>query len=88
MIRKKLKIVNKLGLCARASALLSTTASKFACDIKLVKGDIEVNPKSMMAIMVLAAGCGSSLELIADGKEEAEAVKAITELVAHGFDEY
>ncbi len=67
--------------------MVANTASRFASDIKLVKDGMEVNAKSIMGIMTLAAGKGSVIEVTARGKDEAEAVKAIEELFARKFDE-
>jgi len=87
MINKELKIINELGIHARPAGMLANTASRFACDIKLIKEGMEVNAKSIMGIMTLAAGCGSIIEVIAKGKDEEEAVQAITNLFAQKFDE-
>ena len=67
--------------------MVANTASRFACDIKLVKDGMEVNAKSIMGIMTLAAGKGSIIEVTAKGKDEAEAVAAIVDLFARKFDE-
>ena len=67
---QRLTIVNKLGLHARASAKFVSLAAEFASDIVLKRNGQEVNGKSIMGIMMLAAGKGSELELCADGKDE------------------
>lgn len=82
---KKLKVTNELGVCARPAGMITKTASRFACDIKLVKGDITVNAKSPMGVMFLAAECGCVLKVIADGKDEAEAVQALTKIFEDKF---
>jgi phosphocarrier protein len=87
MIKKELKIVNELGIHARPAGMLANTASRFACDIKLLKDGMEINAKSIMGIMTLAAGCGSVIEVIVKGKDEAEAMKALESLFARKFDE-
>lgn len=87
MIKKDLKIVNELGIHARPAGMLANTASRFACDIKLEKDGMEVNAKSIMGIMTLAAGSGSVITVTAKGKDEAEAVKALEALFARKFDE-
>jgi phosphocarrier protein HPr len=87
MIKKQLKIINELGIHARPAGLLANTASRFACDIKLAKEGMEVNGKSIMGIMTLAAGCGSLIEVTAKGADEAEAVEALEDLFARKFDE-
>jgi len=82
-----LHIQNKLGLHARASARFVSEASRFACEITLLKGDIEVNAKSIMGIMMLAAGKGTSLTLRAVGEDAELALKAIEALVKDHFGE-
>jgi phosphocarrier protein len=87
MLRKEFLIINKLGLHARASALLVKTSSRFTSDVKLARDDVEVNGKSIMGIMMLAASKGSSVRLSVDGADEAEAFQAIGDLIATGFGE-
>ena len=87
MIKQEMKIINELGIHARPAGMLANTASRFSCDIKLLKDGMEVNAKSIMGIMTLAAGCGSIIEVTAKGKDEAEAIKALEELFAQKFDE-
>ncbi len=87
MLRKEFLIVNKLGLHARASALLVKTSSRFSSDVKLARDDVEVNGKSIMGIMMLAASKGSSVFLTVDGADETEAFQTIGELIANGFGE-
>jgi len=87
MIKREITIINELGIHARPAGMVANTASRFASDIKLVKDGMEVNAKSIMGIMTLAAGKGSVIEVTARGKDEAEAVKAIEELFARKFDE-
>ena len=82
-----LHIQNKLGLHARASARFVSEASRFASEITLLKGDIEVNAKSIMGIMMLAAGKGTSLTLRAVGEDEQLALNAIEALVNDRFGE-
>jgi len=82
-----LHIQNKLGLHARASARFVSEASRFTCDITLVKGDIEVNAKSIMGIMMLAAGKGTRLTLRAVGGDAQLALNAIEALVNNRFGE-
>ena len=67
--------------------MIANTSSRFACDIKLVKDGMEVNAKSIMGIMTLAAGRGSIIEVTAKGKDEAAAVAAIVDLFNRKFDE-
>jgi phosphocarrier protein len=87
MVKKSVKIVNKLGLHARASAKLTQTASKFTAAVWIAKGDRRVNAKSIMGVMMLAAGMGSIVELEADGPDEAAALAAVEKLFAERFDE-
>ncbi len=87
MISVDLQIVNRLGLHARASAKLTQVASRFACEIWLARNGRRVNAKSIMGVMMLAAGKGATVTLEADGADEGEAVKALGELVADKFGE-
>jgi len=87
MLQKEFTIVNKLGLHARASALFVKTASRFAADIRLEKDGIEVNGKSIMGIMMLAASKGTMVRLGVSGDDEAEAMQIMGELIANGFGE-
>ncbi|PCI41145.1 MAG: phosphocarrier protein HPr [Proteobacteria bacterium] len=87
MAERTLKIQNKLGLHARASARFVSEASRFACEISLLKDDIEVNGKSIMGIMMLAAGKGTTLTLRAVGKDEQMALDSIEALVNDRFGE-
>jgi phosphocarrier protein HPr len=87
MLRNEFLIVNKLGLHARASALLVKTSSRFSSDVRLARENVEVNGKSIMGIMMLAASKGSSVRLTVEGADEAEAFQSIGELIANGFGE-
>ena len=87
MIKQEIKIINELGIHARPAGMLANTASRFSCDIKLLKDGMEVNAKSIMGIMTLAAGKGFLIEVTARGKDEEDAVKAIEDLFAKKFDE-
>jgi phosphocarrier protein HPr len=87
MVKKDFLIVNKLGLHARASALFVKTASRFTSDVKLAKEGVEVNGKSIMGIMMLAASKGTTVTLSLDGADEAEALVTIGELITNGFGE-
>src|SRR4029077_19984051 len=77
MIKTVLTINNKLGLHARASAKLTKLASSFASDVHLSRNGRRVNAKSIMGVMMLAAGLGTEVELEVDGQDEAKAVEAI-----------
>ena len=87
MARAEVEIINKLGLHARASAKLTQLASKFACEIWLTRNNRRVNAKSIMGVMMLAAGKGSSVLIEADGKDADAALKALQELIANKFGE-
>ena len=87
MLQKDFLIINKLGLHARASALFVKTSSRYSSDVKLARDDVEVNGKSIMGIMMLAASKGSSVRLTVDGADESEAFQVIGDLIATGFGE-
>jgi phosphocarrier protein HPr len=80
-------IVNKLGLHARAAAKLVTLASRFQSDIRLQKGAREVNGKSIMGVLMLAAAQGSQVQLRAQGRDAIEALEELCTLVANRFGE-
>ena len=81
------EIVNKLGLHARASAKLTQVASAYACEIWLTRNTRRVNAKSIMGVMMLAAGQGSKVTIEAAGADEAQALAAIVALIADKFGE-
>ena len=85
MIEQNLKIINEHGLHARPAAQLVNVAGKFVSDIKILKDGLEVNGKSIMGVMMLAAEKGSEIILIIEGDDEQEAFKAITELINNRF---
>ena len=87
MLQKEYVIVNKLGLHARASALLVKTSSRFNSEVKIAREGVEVNGKSIMGIMMLAASKGSSVCLTVNGVDENEAFQAIGDLITNGFGE-
>jgi phosphocarrier protein len=87
MIKQTLTISNKLGLHARASAKLTKLAGSFACDVHLTRSGRRVNAKSIMGVMMLAAGMGSEVELETDGVDEQAAQDAIAALVNDKFGE-
>ncbi len=80
-------IRNRLGLHARAAALLVKTANHFVSEITLEKDGLEVNGKSIMGILMLAASKGSRITLKVDGKDSAEAIQALGELIENKFGE-
>jgi len=87
MIEREAKIVNQEGLHARPAARIVRLASSFDSDIELLKDGVAVNGKSIMGVMMLAAECGSSIVIRADGPDAERAVEAISGLVAGGFGE-
>jgi len=87
MLKREVKVVNKLGLHARASAKLTQMASKFACAVWIARNARRVNAKSIMGVMMLAAGLGSTVEVETDGADEADAMAAIEKLFADRFGE-
>jgi phosphocarrier protein HPr len=87
MIKTNTTISNKLGLHARASAKLTKLAGSFPCEVWISKGERRVNAKSIMGVMMLAAGIGSEVELETDGTQEQEAMDALLALIADKFGE-
>jgi phosphocarrier protein HPr len=87
MIKASVRISNKLGLHARASAKLSKLAGSFRSEIFMSRNGRRVNAKSIMGVMMLAAGMGSELEIEAEGEDEAGAVAALTALIEDRFGE-
>jgi phosphocarrier protein HPr len=87
MISTRISISNKLGLHARASAKLTKLASSFPCDVHLGRGTRRVNAKSIMGVMMLAAGLGSEIEIETDGDREQEAMDALRALIDDKFGE-
>jgi phosphocarrier protein HPr len=87
MIKLDIEIINKLGLHARASSKLTQTASQFKSEIWIEKNERKVNAKSIMGVMMLAAGKGSVIGLQADGADEAEAIAALVALINDYFGE-
>ena len=87
MLTREVEIVNKLGLHARASAKLTQTAGRFQSDVFIIKGARRVNAKSIMGVMMLAAGKGTRVGLEVNGSDEAEAMEAVVGLVSDMFGE-
>ena len=87
MVKREIKVTNKLGLHARASAKLTQMASKYRSDVFLARNGRRVNAKSIMGVMMLAAGVGSVVELEVNGPDEAEASDALEKLFADKFGE-
>lgn len=86
-MQQEFEIVNKLGLHARASALFVKTASRFQSEVKLAREGVEVNGKSIMGIMMLAAAKGTIVRLTVEGPDETEAFQVIGDLIKDGFGE-
>ena len=87
MPERKVQIVNKAGLHARPAAEIVKLAAKYRSDITVVREDLEVNGKSIMGVMMLAAECGSTLQLKAEGPDAAEALDALEKLIESKFGE-
>jgi phosphocarrier protein len=87
MQQREVDIVNKLGLHARAAAKLTQLATKYQCDVVIARNNRKVNAKSIMGVMMLAAGKGSKVTLETDGPDETEAIEAIVALINDCFGE-
>ena len=87
MIQTTTTIINKLGLHARASAKLTKLAGSFPCEVWLTKGERRINAKSIMGVMMLAAGMGSQVVIDTDGDREQEAMEALLAIIADKFGE-
>ena len=87
MIKTTATISNKLGLHARASAKLTKLAASFPCDVWMSRGERRVNAKSIMGVMMLAAGVGSEVVVETDGDREQEAMDALLALIDDKFGE-
>ena len=87
MQKTNVTIINKLGLHARASAKLTKLASSFACDVFMSRNGRRINAKSIMGVMMLAAGMGTEVEIETDGADEAKAMQAVARLFADQFGE-
>ena len=87
MQKQVVTIVNKLGLHARASAKLTQAAAKYPCGVFVARNGRRVNAKSIMGVMMLAAGKGATIEIETDGQDEEAAMVALVKLIADRFDE-
>ena len=87
MLKQTTRVINKLGLHARASAKLTKIAGAFPCQVWISKGERRVNAKSIMGVMMLAAGIGSEIEIETDGDQEVQAMNALLALLADKFGE-
>ena len=86
-MEQKVTISNKLGLHARASAKLTKLAGSFPCDVWIARGNRRVNAKSIMGVMMLAAGIGTEVTLETQGEREAEAMEALLARINDKFGE-
>jgi phosphocarrier protein HPr len=86
-LRREFVVINKLGIHARPAALFVKTANRFTCSVMVAKDGEEVNGKSIMGLMMLAAGPGSKLMVSCEGEDCHEALGAIQELINRKFDE-
>ena len=87
MVERSVQILNKTGLHARPAAEIVKTSARFQSDVTLVRDDMEVNGKSIMGVMMLAAECGSTLVLRAEGSDANEALEALAALILNKFGE-
>ena len=87
MIKATIRISNKLGLHARASAKLTKLAAQFRSDVHMSRNGRRVNAKSIMGVMMLAAGIGTEVDIETEGEDEAEAMKALVALIEDKFGE-
>lgn len=87
MVQRKILIKNRLGLHARPAALFVKTASNYKSNVFIGKNNHEVNGKSIMGVMMLAAEMGSEITITVDGEDEKEALEALEKLVNRKFDE-
>lgn len=87
MQQREVEVVNKLGLHARASAKLTQLAAKYQCDVSMIRNGRRVNAKSIMGVMMLAAGKGTKVTLETDGPDEEEAMSALAALIGDYFGE-
>lgn len=87
MKSKTLKVVNPLGFHARAAAKFVAEASRFESQVTVIFKDKEMDGKSILGLLLLAAPCGASIQVRAEGRDEKEAMRALTAVVAAGFGE-
>ncbi len=87
MIKATVRISNKLGLHARASAKLTKLAGGFRCEVYMSRNGRRVNAKSIMGVMMLAAGIGTEVDIETEGEDEAEAMKSLVALIEDKFGE-
>jgi phosphocarrier protein HPr len=87
MQKRELRIVNRLGLHARAAAKIVSVVSRYRCNVALVVGSRQANARNILAVMLLAASMGSTITVETNGPDESEAMSAVTRLVSDRFGE-
>lgn len=87
LVEKSCTVTNKMGLHARPAALIVQTANKFACDVTLLKDGQQVNGKSIMGVLMLAAAKGSTIAVRTEGEQAHECAAALEQLFVNGFNE-
>jgi phosphocarrier protein len=87
VIEKKVTITNPLGIHARPSALIVQTANRFKSEVSFIRGDLQVNGKSILGVMMLAAEMGSEITIRTDGEDEYECIKALEKAFQVRFDD-
>jgi phosphocarrier protein HPr len=87
MIEQEIKVINRLGIHARPSSMIVQTAMKFKSSVNLIKDGANADAKSIMSVMMLAAGCDSVVTLRANGPDEKDAITAIASLFEQKFKE-
>lgn len=87
MTEREMEIINRLGLHARAAAKLVHVSSQFASDVWMIRDGEEVDAKSILGLLLLAAAQGSVVTIRCDGEDEDEALTAVSELIESGFEE-
>ena len=87
MLHRQIEVINKLGMHARAAAKFVTLAQTYSADIQIARNGQQVNGKSIMGVMMLAAAKGSTIELTVDGEDETQALQSLVQLINNRFDE-
>lgn len=87
MIKHKIKIINELGLHARAASRLVQTAQQFSSNIQLANGEVKANGKNIMSVLLLAASCDCVIDLRINGDDESDALAALVRLINDRFGE-
>ncbi len=87
MVEKMLTVKNRAGIHARPAAIIAQTANKFQCEVTISRDDTEVNAKSIMGVITMAAGYNTVLKMVTNGPDETEAASAIEALFESKFEE-